>query len=50
MIIMAFALDLDPAYVAAHQLARYLGLSLCMPVLTAWLLRRAAIPLKRELD
>lgn len=37
---MAFALGLDPAYVGAHQLARYVGMVLLMPVVTAWLMRR----------
>jgi hypothetical protein len=45
MTIMAFALDLDPAYVAAHQLARYVGIVLLAPPLTAWLF---AWPLKEE--
>jgi uncharacterized protein len=40
MTIMAFALDLDPAYVAAHQLARYVGIVLLAPPLTAWLFAR----------
>lgn len=40
MTIMAFALDLDPAYVAAHQLARYVGIVLLVPPLTAWLMAR----------
>jgi membrane AbrB-like protein len=40
MTIMAFALDLDPAYVAAHQLARYLGIVLLVPPIAAWLMRR----------
>lgn len=40
MTIMAFALDLDPAYVAAHQIARYLGMALLMPLLTTFVLRR----------
>jgi hypothetical protein len=39
MTIMAFALDLDPAYVAAHQLARYIGIVLLVPPLAAWLMR-----------
>ncbi|NJM29855.1 MAG: AbrB family transcriptional regulator [Rhizobiales bacterium] len=38
MIIMAFALGLDPAYVAAHQIVRYVGLVLLMPVVTAFFL------------
>jgi uncharacterized protein len=39
MLILAFALDLDPAYVGAHQIARYIGLALTMPWVTAWLVR-----------
>ena len=39
MTIMAFALPLDPAYVAAHQVARYIGLVLLMPAMSAYLLR-----------
>jgi membrane AbrB-like protein len=40
MTIMAFALNLDPAYVAAHQVARYLGICIVMPPLAAWLMGR----------
>ena len=40
MTIMAFSLNLDPAYVGAHQMARYLGLALLMPMVTAYVLRR----------
>ncbi|MFN4142632.1 AbrB family transcriptional regulator [Aestuariivirga sp.] len=40
MTIMAFALNLDPAYVGAHQMARYIGLALLMPMATAYVLRR----------
>jgi hypothetical protein len=40
MTIMAFALNLDPAYVAAHQVARYIGMVLLMPAVTAYLLDR----------
>jgi membrane AbrB-like protein len=40
MTIMAFALDLDPAYVAVHQLARYVGIVLLVPPLAAWLMKR----------
>ena len=40
MTIMAFALNLDPAYVAAHQVARYIGLVLLMPVVTGFVLNR----------
>jgi uncharacterized protein len=41
MTIMAFALNLDPAYVAAHQIARYVGLVLFMPWIAGIVLRRA---------
>ena len=40
MTIMAFALNLDPAYVAAHQVARYIGMVLFMPAITAYVLNR----------
>ena len=40
MTIMAFALNLDPAYVAAHQVARYIGLVLLMPIVTGFVLHR----------
>ena len=40
MTIMAFALNLDPAYVGAHQMARYIGLALTMPMVTGFVLRR----------
>lgn len=40
MTIMAFALNLDPAYVAAHQIARYIGLVLFMPAVTSFVLHR----------
>jgi membrane AbrB-like protein len=40
MMLIALALDLDPAYVGAHQLARYLAMSVVIPPITAWLLRR----------
>lgn len=32
MSMLAFALDLDPAFVGAHQIIRFLGISLLMPV------------------
>lgn len=44
MTIIALALNLDPAYVGAHQLARYLAMSLIVPPLAAWLLRRRLPP------
>jgi hypothetical protein len=34
MSIMAFALDLDPAYVGAMQIARYVGISLLLPIIS----------------
>ena len=40
MTIMAFSLGLDPAYVGAHQMARYIGLALLMPAVTAYVLGR----------
>jgi membrane AbrB-like protein len=40
MTIMAFSLNLDPAYVGAHQMARYIGLALTMPMVTGFVLRR----------
>lgn len=40
MTIMAFSLNLDPAYVGAHQMARYLGLALSMPLVSAFVLSR----------
>lgn len=43
MTIMAFSLNLDPAYVGAHQMARYLGLALLMPVVTSYVLRRMGV-------
>lgn len=42
MTIIAFALNLDPAYVGAHQLARYFGLAAAMPWVTGFVLRRMA--------
>jgi membrane AbrB-like protein len=53
MTIMAFALNLDPAYVAAHQVARYIGLVLLMPAVTSFVLHRhvtAAQPVNVEDD
>jgi uncharacterized membrane protein AbrB (regulator of aidB expression) len=40
MAIMALALNLDPAYVGAHQIMRYLALCFVLPPITAWLLKR----------
>lgn len=41
MTILAFVLGLDPAFVGAHQLARFLGLSLLLPLVARLYLRRA---------
>ena len=48
MTIMAFALNLDPAYVGAHQMARYIGLALLMPMVTAYVLGRMGVAAKRR--
>lgn len=42
MTIMSFALDLDPAYVAAHQVVRYVAICLFLPPLVTVFLRRRA--------
>jgi membrane AbrB-like protein len=49
MTIMAFALNLDPAYVAAHQLARYIGLVLFIPAVTGLVLHRN-VALNQDVD
>jgi uncharacterized protein len=36
MTIMAFALNLDPAYVGAMQIARYVGISVFLPIAAKW--------------
>ncbi|WP_088345589.1 MULTISPECIES: AbrB family transcriptional regulator [Rhodomicrobium] len=43
MTILAFVLGLDPAFVATHQLVRFLGLSLLLPVIVKYYLRDPAI-------
>ena len=48
MTIMAFALGLDPAYVGAHQIARYVGMALLMPVVTGFVLQRMAMAGKND--
>ncbi len=40
MVILAFLFDLDPAYVAAHQVARLVGMMLFLPVIVALMGRR----------
>jgi hypothetical protein len=42
MTIMSFALDLDPAYVAAHQVVRYVAICLILPPLVTIFLRKQA--------
>ena len=37
MIILAFALKVDPAFVAVHQVARFLVLSLVLPFAASWM-------------
>ena len=37
---LGIALGLDPAYVGAHQIARYLGLSIALPVVTGLFARQ----------
>ena len=54
MTLMAFALGLDPAYVGAHQIARYVGMVLLMPAVTAYLIGRIGqltpLPAQRASD
>lgn len=40
MMILAFVFDLDPAYVAAHHLARFLGIALVLPFVAKLFLKR----------
>lgn len=44
MTALAFSLHLDPAYVGAHHLARFLGITLCLPIVVAWLTDRPHTP------
>ena len=44
MTIMAFVLGVDPAFVAAHHLARFIGLSLALPLVVRFLFGPAAVP------
>ena len=39
LIILAHDMDVDPAYVAAHHLARFLALVAAVPLLARWLHR-----------
>jgi membrane AbrB-like protein len=36
MVILAYAMNIDPAYVAAHHLARFLAMVIAVPVLGRW--------------
>lgn len=42
MTLLAFMLDLDPAFVAAHQIARFTGMVLLLPFVTGMVLGRQA--------
>ncbi len=42
MTILAFALGLDPTFVAAHQIGRYFILAFALPMATMWASRRSA--------
>lgn len=44
MTIMAFVLGLDPAFVVAHHMARFLGISLAIPLITRLFFTPAAVP------
>jgi uncharacterized protein len=41
LIILAYQMNIDPAYVAAHHVARFLALAIAVPILARWLERRA---------
>lgn len=41
MTLLAFMLDLDPAFVAAHQIARFTGMVLLLPLITGLVFGRA---------
>ncbi|WP_422375304.1 AbrB family transcriptional regulator [Roseibium sp.] len=43
MTILAFMLDLDPAFVAAHQIARFTGMVLLLPLVTGLVLGRRQV-------
>ncbi len=48
MMVIALALHLDPAYVGAHQLVRYLAMSVVVPPLTVYLLRPRLAPPNKD--
>jgi hypothetical protein len=37
LVILAYQMDIDPAYVAAHHVVRFLALALTVPILARWL-------------
>ncbi|WP_051630636.1 AbrB family transcriptional regulator [Afifella pfennigii] len=39
--VLAFTLNVDPAYVAAHHVVRFVALALMVPVLARWMMRSA---------
>jgi membrane AbrB-like protein len=41
LVIISFQLNVDPAYVAAHHVARFLALVFAMPLIARWLARRS---------
>lgn len=38
--VLAFQMNIDPAYVAAHHVARFIGLVIAVPILARWLARQ----------
>jgi membrane AbrB-like protein len=44
MVIMAFVLDVDPAFVAAHHLARFLFIAFSLPLVVRFLFRPQDLP------
>jgi len=50
MIIMAFALGLDVAYVATHHLVRFVAIALALPALSPLFGRNPAVPPSNERD
>ncbi|HSI41714.1 MAG TPA: AbrB family transcriptional regulator [Xanthobacteraceae bacterium] len=48
MTIMAFVLGVDPAFVAAHHLTRFIGLALLVPLVARLAFGTAAVPSRRD--
>lgn len=40
LIVLAFQMNIDPAYVAAHHVARFAALAIAIPLVARWLARR----------